>query len=237
MSESRIADQLESLGNPTDSTWMSWGDWPTELRTYDDETELGWDSIINPNWREPIRNDEIREGIVSVPDSAETISTRTWATVFRNQERAFRVINWEKLTERSDQQYARNDVRYKVLVAKSDNTNLTPSIFAYDPETCSIEMEFVEGIPLSKLKTNIKIPPDVIERFFDRLDRFHKLGLFHGDLSDGSHYIITPAGEIRLIDPSFMVDIETVEQVEQIQEMDRAVARNVLNRFSETRIE
>ncbi|MCA9373292.1 hypothetical protein KC921_04325 [Candidatus Woesebacteria bacterium] len=61
--------------------------------------------------------------------------------------------------------------------------------------------------------------------------------MFHGDLSDGSHYIITPAGEIRLIDPSFMIGIETKKQVEQIQVMDREVAKNVLNRFSETRIE
>lgn len=98
-------------------------------------------------------------------------------------------------------------------------------------------MEFLEGISLSQIDQNIKIPIDVIQRFFDRLDRFHKLGLFHGDLTDTSHYIITPAGEIRLIDPSFMRDIETAEQVEKIQEMDRAVAKKILNQFAENRIQ
>ncbi|MCA9373293.1 hypothetical protein KC921_04330 [Candidatus Woesebacteria bacterium] len=159
MSESQTASSHEDLAGTNYPEQISLNDWPTVLTTYEEAAESGWDSLINPDWQEPTRNDEIKEGVVSLPDGSKTVATRTWATVFRNQERAFRVVNWEKLTEKSDQEYARNDVRYKVLVARTDSTNLTPSIFAYDPETCSIEMEYVEGISLSNLKAEIKNPP------------------------------------------------------------------------------
>lgn len=239
MSESQFAKPADDTVEPTDQSAINWDDWSASiaLEEYEEPATLGWDALIIPSWQEPTRNSEIREGAISLPDGSVTIATRTWATVLRYQQRAFRVVNWERLAEKSEQEYARNDARYKILVGRNDSTNLTPSIFAYDPETCSIEMEFLEGISLSQIDQNIKIPIDVIQRFFDRLDRFHKLGLFHGDLTDTSHYIITPAGEIRLIDPSFMRDIETAEQVEKIQEMDRAVAKKILNQFAENRIQ
>ncbi len=206
---------------------------PSPIPTH--EKNVGWHQLINADWTEPTRPMEIIEGPIEIPEDAEHVASRTWAQVFKKENSIFRVINLDKLAStKNDFDYAINDARYKVLVAKNDQTNLTPSIYKFDPSNGSIEMELVEGVPLSKIDRNIKIPRSVIERFFTRLREFHELGLFHGDLSDFDHYIITPAGEIRLIDPSFMNNIENTEQHKKIQEIDLAMAEKLLMNFCET---
>lgn len=237
MIESTGMDTDPELGFRAAATSADTIYWPDiQLSDYD-FSEPSWDSLIRLDWQEPKRNPDIQEGKVTIPEGSKPIATRTWTTVYRNEARAIRVVNWGGLGSHDEQEYARNDARYKVLVAKHDVTNLTPSIFVYDPESGSINMEYVEGTPLSMLDSRIKIPAAVVERFFDRLERFHQLGLFHGDLSDTSHYIITPAGEIRLIDPSFMRDTTDEEQIKKMQEIDRAMAKKILNQFSETKID
>ena len=89
-------------------------------------------------------------------------------------------------------------------------------------------MELIEGRDFTH---NVTVPVDAALRFMARLDEFHKLGLYHGDLSTRKHFILTPDGEIRLIDPIYMpVEIpDSGVTLEKLQATDRGLALKMLN--------
>lgn len=101
----------------------------------------------------------------------------------------------------ADKQYQLLDVQYKLEVAEKDLSGLTPRVFAHDSANGTLKMEFIEGIPLNKYSGSLS--KETMTRFIRDLEKFHSLGLYHGDLSDVAHWILTPEGRIRLIDPSF----------------------------------
>jgi predicted Ser/Thr protein kinase len=60
-------------------------------------------------------------------------------------------------------------------------------------------MEFIEGTPLADFKQG-ELEPDVFERVQRVIDGIHERGVSHGDLKRRSNLLLTPEGEIYLID-------------------------------------
>jgi predicted Ser/Thr protein kinase len=60
-------------------------------------------------------------------------------------------------------------------------------------------MEYIEGTPLSNFKQG-ELPPDVFEKVQRVINGIHERGVSHGDLKRRSNLILTPEGEVYLID-------------------------------------
>lgn len=60
-------------------------------------------------------------------------------------------------------------------------------------------MEYIEGTPLADFKMG-ELPPEVFPRVQGVIDGIHQRGVAHGDLKRRSNLLLTPDGEIFLID-------------------------------------
>lgn len=60
-------------------------------------------------------------------------------------------------------------------------------------------MEYVEGTPLANFKEG-ELAPEVFGRVQTVIDAIHERGVSHGDLKRRSNLLLTPSGEIYLID-------------------------------------
>lgn len=176
---------------------------------------------------------------VEVPEGLETFGSKGgYATVYidRGQGIVYRTIDWERLEQeepiagRSPTEYARNDFNYKVEVGEKDKTGLTPKIYEYDPESGTIKMELIKGVPFTKIKPG-KVSQEAATRFLDRLAQYHRQGLYHGDMFDLNHWILTEEGEVRLIDPSFIYGISEEIPLERQQEIDMGLAKSRLREY------
>lgn len=145
----------------------------------------------------------------------------------RVNKKAYRAVDLTRYPE--TEEGTRKDFANKIEVAKKDTTGLTPRIYAYDSETMTMEMELMEGKDFTH---NTTVSVEEARQFMKKLDNFHKLGLFHGDMFPRGHWFKTLTGEIRLIDPIYMpVDVvDSGVTVEKMQAMDKGLA---LQRFQE----
>jgi len=60
-------------------------------------------------------------------------------------------------------------------------------------------LEYIEGTPMAKFKTG-ELAPEVFARVQRVIDAVHERGVAHGDLKRRSNLILTPDGEVFLID-------------------------------------
>ena len=67
------------------------------------------------------------------------------------------------------------------------------------PDRFSLAMEYIEGTPLDTFRTG-ELAPEVFPRIEQTIDAMHARGVSHGDLKRRSNLLLTPDGEIYLID-------------------------------------
>lgn len=60
-------------------------------------------------------------------------------------------------------------------------------------------MEYIEGTPLANFKEG-ELPPEVFETMQRTIDTIHQRGVSHGDLKRRSNLILTPNGEVFVVD-------------------------------------
>jgi len=63
----------------------------------------------------------------------------------------------------------------------------------------AITMEYIEGTPLSEFKQG-ELAPEVFPRVQQTIDAIHARGVAHGDVKRRSNLILTPQGEVFVID-------------------------------------
>jgi predicted Ser/Thr protein kinase len=66
-------------------------------------------------------------------------------------------------------------------------------------DALAFAMEFIEGTPLDRFSTG-ELAPEVFPRVQNAIDAIHARGVSHGDLKRRSNLLLTPDGEIYLID-------------------------------------
>ena len=166
------------------------------------------------------------QGKIIIPDGLEHIggpNAGVGGDVFldHKNKRAYRRLDFARCPTDKEANIA--DFYHKIEVSKRDSSGLTPHIYAYDPETYTLEMELIEG---KNFCSSVQVTAGAAERFLKKLSQFHQLDLYHGDLFTREHWILTPAGEIRIIDPieMFTDDPNSGNTVESIQAIDRGLA-------------
>lgn len=193
--------------------------------------------LLDKTWNKPTFDQEIKKtDKVVIPDGVTEIGAGGFAKVFLDKKNnlVYRITNWDFIKERGTEvgvsmvNHANRDLLYKVMVGQRDTTGLTPRILEYD-DSGTIVMEYIEGVPLNKFTG--KVPEEIVNAFFAKLADFHKLGLYHGDLSTLSHYVIQPDGNIRLIDHQYMISTDTEKGLAEIQQTDTATAKAMLKQF------
>jgi predicted Ser/Thr protein kinase len=73
-----------------------------------------------------------------------------------------------------------------------------PQVWTRVDRQCLV-MELVEGTPMDRFKTG-ELAPEVFPRVQDVIDRIHARGVSHCDLKRRGNLILTPSGEVYLID-------------------------------------
>ena len=73
-----------------------------------------------------------------------------------------------------------------------------PQVFARVDRQCLV-MELVEGTPMDRFKTG-ELAPEVFPQVQAVIDRIHARGVSHCDLKRRGNLILTPSGEVYLID-------------------------------------
>ena len=72
--------------------------------------------------------------------------------------------------------------------------------FARRLDADAIVIEYVEGIRLPKFHRRHGGVPHVAQRIKELLDRIHSRGIIHGDLRSRDNILVTPGGDLYLID-------------------------------------
>lgn len=176
-------------------------------------------------------NSPIERKII-IPEDLECVSDTGsgYADLYvdRAHQKAYRVVNPEKWKGGNIEQEhaaALSDFNQKVEVGRRDKTGLTPRIYAYDPENMTIEMEWIEGTDFTHVNN---LPLDSARRFWHKLQEFHAQGLYHGDMWPQRHYVLTPSGDIRLVDNTSIKYCDTPQAIEKQQAIDQGVAKKRL---------
>lgn len=208
----------------------------TEQRDYEEKPIIDiYNTLINPDWVEPTY-EQLNQNvdIVQIPDNATKLIETAYAVLYveKDARLIYRKIRWHQLQPGKDYTEIRsndlhNQIKHKLYVAEKDTIGLTPKIIQYDEEG-TIAMEFVEGITLTQFEG--KLPLEVAKQFLENLDKFHQLGLYHGDIQT-DHIIIQPNGKLRLIDPNYNEEAENPDQLIQIQKNDLEVAKIFMKRY------
>jgi predicted Ser/Thr protein kinase len=63
----------------------------------------------------------------------------------------------------------------------------------------AFSLEYIEGTPMAKFKAG-ELAPEVFARVQSVIDEIHRRGVAHGDLKRRSNLLLTPEGEVFLID-------------------------------------
>lgn len=193
-----------------------------------------WSETRASEWKQPERT-AARYSKVNVPSSATPIGVpgaNAQAYLDVESNKVYRILHG--MHQEEGETHDMLDSEHMVEIANRDTVGLLPAVHIYDKETGSMEMEYVEGIPLTKLPRGCAIPTEVGVRLLEDLEKFHELGLYHGDLTDGNHWIIAPNGRIRLIDPLYIRDSEDPANLKMLQELDMATAKRKLKAYGYT---
>ncbi len=88
--------------------------------------------------------------------------------------------------------------REVAALKRLDGLSCVPAFYAC-PDRLSFAMELIEGTPLDTFSLG-ELAPEVFARVQAAIDAIHGRGVSHGDLKRRSNLLLTPRGDIVLID-------------------------------------